>query len=1181
MASRLDFSQIRSLYVGTSSNVTVGTDNLVVAGSTAIGTTSAFTFGGTAKLSVYADAPITFALSNTDAVYFRRYGVGQYQFQTTNSGGNTGDLSLQSYGGNVGIGTATPSYKLDVAGTIAINSGQSFVYASYDNVAALFQRVGTYGAVIQIGRSGVSSSTTIDYPTDGTFAVTTAGSERMRIDASGNVGIGTTSPGSKLDVISSSTQIADFRSTVTDGLSNIRVVNDQQTTASGTSPAAIELVGKRGSSTHGRHAWIGAEGVDGTTFRTQIKFKVRPEDSPYQWSTLPTQMVIDGNGNVGIGTTTPASQLGVFLPNATGGGISLQAISGTTYGKFGLVNPATDNNTYIGSITNNDFLLYTNNSEKVRITAGGNVGIGTTSPSEKLHVYGNLKVDGQTFMTSGFSSYTTDGLFNANALWNGVITPSGVYRIRLGYLDQGGGQYWGRIGFVANTNWSLGTSQGGNSFSIGTGNGNNEFLIDNAGNVGIGTTSPNAKLDVRGTTLVYANTNIGLYNSGGNALFHQFESYWDTNAAGSIATLRFDVGTWRLWSAGTGAAVVTVKSDGNVGIGTTSPSAPLHVKNPGDNGGVRYTVFLGQNSTGYQNSFVASVQDELTDLGAGIVGTNTGSNLSFSTHPNGGALTERMRITKTGNVGIGTASPNEKLQVTSGDISIRSSSGAWGSLRFGTTNSSYLTEWAGIESDWEGVGVNVANLKFYTSYGSIGERMRITSGGNVGIGTTAPAGKLQIVDGSSGTTNDSSTTLYVENSGTSNSFYVLQTASVGGGKSFSITNAGNVGIGTTSPDAKLVVVGSGTGVVKIGDAGFGSGNYTGISLNGTLSTSNYNILSSPTDSTLYINRPTGATIQFRENNTTQVIIAASGNVGIGTTSPTHKLQVVGPGTFASTATAINGNVGLYMTIGGSANNYNGILFQGVSVADMYFGRAAGAGVDDLIIFGGGELVRFKQNGNVGIGTTAPLEKLHVSAGHIVIENTYAVYMNGSDTNWGVGRNIVTDSGFLTGNALQAKVFNGTTQGFQVVNSSNTALFEVEGNTGRGRIIGGFAVGSITPSTTAGRIDASNDVVAYSTSDSRLKENITPIANALDKVKSLTGVEFDWKEETKDVHGYEGHDVGVIAQEVQAVLPEAIRTNDSGYLSVRYEKMIALLIEGMKEQQNQIDELKAKLDGLTK
>jgi hypothetical protein len=118
--------------------------------------------------------------------------------------------------------------------------------------------------------------------------------------------------------------------------------------------------------------------------------------------------------------------------------------------------------------------------------------------------------------------------------------------------------------------------------------------------------------------------------------------------------------------------------------------------------------------------------------------------------------------------------------------------------------------------------------------------------------------------------------------------------------------------------------------------------------------------------------------------------------------------------------------------------------------------------------------------------------------------------------------------------------------------------------------------NIAASATAGRIDASNDIVAYSTSDKRLKENIKPIENALDKVKSLTGVEFDWIEETKHVHGYEGHDVGVIAQEVQEVLPEAIRTNDSGYLSVRYEKLIGLLIESNKELAARIEILEQKL-----
>ena len=78
------------------------------------------------------------------------------------------------------------------------------------------------------------------------------------------------------------------------------------------------------------------------------------------------------------------------------------------------------------------------------------------------------------------------------------------------------------------------------------------------------------------------------------------------------------------------------------------------------------------------------------------------------------------------------------------------------------------------------------------------------------------------------------------------------------------------------------------------------------------------------------------------------------------------------------------------------------------------------------------------------------------------------------------------------------------------------------------------------------------------------------------MKSLTGVEFDWKEETKYVHGYEGHDTGIIAQEVQAVMPTAVRTNDTGYLSVRYEKLIGLLVEANKELAARVEELEAKL-----
>jgi hypothetical protein len=150
-----------------------------------------------------------------------------------------------------------------------------------------------------------------------------------------------------------------------------------------------------------------------------------------------------------------------------------------------------------------------------------------------------------------------------------------------------------------------------------------------------------------------------------------------------------------------------------------------------------------------------------------------------------------------------------------------------------------------------------------------------------------------------------------------------------------------------------------------------------------------------------------------------------------------------------------------------------------------------------------------------------------------------------------------------------------------VNSSNQLVIAAGAvdqiNLNKKVYVNAVALGvNIAPSATAGRIDASNDIVAYSSSDERLKENITPISNALDKVKTLTGVEFDWRMETKDYHGYVGHDVGVIAQQVKAVLPEAVRTNANGYLAVRYEKLIGLLIEANKELAARVEELEKKI-----
>jgi hypothetical protein len=150
--------------------------------------------------------------------------------------------------------------------------------------------------------------------------------------------------------------------------------------------------------------------------------------------------------------------------------------------------------------------------------------------------------------------------------------------------------------------------------------------------------------------------------------------------------------------------------------------------------------------------------------------------------------------------------------------------------------------------------------------------------------------------------------------------------------------------------------------------------------------------------------------------------------------------------------------------------------------------------------------------------------------------------------------------------------------------TNSGNIKISGSllvTGSTSISRSLAVGGISPSNTVGRIDASNDIVAFSTSDIRLKENINIIQNPLNKVLNLEGIEFDWKESTKDIHGHTGSDIGIIAQQVLNVIPQSVRINDTGYYSVRYEKLIPLLIEAIKEQQNQINELKEKINGITK
>jgi hypothetical protein len=103
-----------------------------------------------------------------------------------------------------------------------------------------------------------------------------------------------------------------------------------------------------------------------------------------------------------------------------------------------------------------------------------------------------------------------------------------------------------------------------------------------------------------------------------------------------------------------------------------------------------------------------------------------------------------------------------------------------------------------------------------------------------------------------------------------------------------------------------------------------------------------------------------------------------------------------------------------------------------------------------------------------------------------------------------------------------------------------------------------------------------DVVAYAASDERLKNDIIPISGCLEKIESIDPIEFNWNENQQT---YSGHDIGLIAQQIQEIAPEIVTQRSNGYLAVKYEKMVPILVGAIKEQQSLIQEMREEINEL--
>jgi hypothetical protein len=745
-----------------------------------------------------------------------------------------------------------------------------------------------------------------------------------------------------------------------------------------------------------------------------------------------------------------------------------------------------------------------------------------------------------------------------------------------------------------------------------------------------------------------------------------------------------------------------IASTGNVGIGTATPGSKLHVSG---NNQVNMTVentagtiagdYAGMgtkiNSTTGIPISTTVISQSLpgeTNGGLGIIRTGTPHDLSLGTNN-----AEHLRITTTGNVGINNAAPISPLS-------------------FATALGNKIAFFDGGTNQYLGVGVSASQLNYHVASncahvfyaggtnGNGTELMRIVNNGNVGISNGNPLVPLSLANATgpkiSMYDNNSATEHYGFGiSGGQLNYQVMTGASHvfrTGGKNNDGTELmriqgpdGNVGIGTATPGGKLHVSGNNqVNMIVENTGGTINGDYAGVNtkINSTtgipISTMMFAISlpGEPNGGLGIIRTSTPHDLVLATNNAEHMRINTFGNVGIGTSTPTAKLDVNGTARIqgsAGTPTAITGR--------DAAGNINNItLGANLSLAGGVLSASGGGGTAGWALNGntgtnfvtdyvgtadaqplvlrtnGAEHLRITADGKIGINNGAPVASLDiVGSARISTSLGTPTTITGRDASGNVGNitlganlslagGVLSASGGgtsgwgLTGNAgtNPATNFIGTTDAQPLVFSANNdekMRIMSNGNVGIGTAapnsyvqiakndygqFGGLAISdvaganatnfTITPGyygsvatfgvtldvTGEAPIGFSDPIIpaadgsfscgtsAYrwsavyslngtiNTSDARMKKNVRDLGLGLDEIMKLRPVVYDWKNDT-------GKDkIGFIAQELRKVVPNVVVGDESKEtLGVLYSDMIPVLTKAIQEQQAQIDALKAE------
>ena len=1085
-------------------------------------------------------------------------GLTAYASSTVGAGGQTTGLTINGgatttgnayFAGNVGIGTASPSSMLTVAGTTT--AGQIFAYYPFGQFQSSADGL-TQGDIV-LGHPNVApaggsrhdtsvlfwtknGATRLSADTNGFnsgnsfyfhdyLSATTspgailAGSNGGTSYFSGNVGIGTTTPGTLLSVgnttgINFTTATSTFSTTGGVNLTaGCFAVNGTCLSTSGSGGG--QLLATFATSTPGSNVSVNFGGASNSAPSFSGGTLTLPSNTSY----VVIQLWGAGGGGSGSGTGSLGDGgLGSTTCFGTSNAatncsqtVTMKA-SGGSGGLGGSINGGSGGSTVTGGDVN---MLGTGGTSGVAgsagFSAGGAGGNGGSAPGGGggggLGRWGSAGIGGNVFGGGGAaggctgvaSCYTGSGGGSGAYSAKLISSPSGTYYYTVGAGGTAGsagtsglaGGAGGAGGIIINvyttgvSNGSVGSgTQGQIAYYNGTGtnlSATSSLFISTAGNIGVGSTSPAAPL------YVYTNTNVGLQVVSRNTL--------GANSGGTT---------------GLYTDLVPTAVDQRLG---------------------RFVFGVTDSVTNYDTALIGAFSEE-----AWTIGSARGTYLGLYTTASGGtSRTEKLRITGSGNIGVGTTSPFAKLSVHANNGETNMTLFAIGSSTASATTTHFV----------------------------------VTNAGLVGIGTTSPGNTLHVAQDSNGFTGIRTSNFSSGTSGLTGINFYTDSGNSGGIFQGSSAYTGYAGANSVNVNNVLNA-----------PLGFGTNNtirmtITGAGLVGIASSSPWAQLS------VNPNGITGPSFVIGSSTKTHFMVSNGGFVGIGTTSPRVPLQIEN-----------DDAVIRYFDIGAAMSSTRpgwqvGPIAGDFAIASFSDWSTAPSAVSPRLTIAGA-------TGNVGLGTTSPFAMLSITNSSattpgfairsadasyptdFIVDDNNALFSGAAATTthpaWshirlglkgafinennavgGIPGTMIADNMFIS-NSTGSYTYISTAAATRIVQNTGTFSFQNAASGSAGATISWTARLAIAANGDATFTGSGGSCTITGaggcTSDARLKENITEIGglDALERLSYIKSVTFDWIDPALD----QRERLGVLAQDVLQAFPQLVSTSSINFMGTEGE-----------------------------